>query len=65
MAVDATVVAPPGPKRDYWMVHTVFDLSRLRLCSVVVANSEAIRPPDSEMISPPQFREIVAPLIPR
>ncbi len=29
------------------------------------ANSEAIRPPDSEMISPPQFREIVAPLIPR
>ncbi len=26
-----------------------------------IANSEAIRPPDSEMISPPQFREIVAP----
>ncbi|WP_187972122.1 IS4 family transposase [Aquibium microcysteis] len=38
MAVDATVVAPPGPKRAYWMVHTVFDLSRLRLCSVDVTD---------------------------
>jgi hypothetical protein len=38
MAVDATVVAPPGPKRAYWMVHTVFDLSRLKLCSVEVTD---------------------------
>ncbi|PDT43848.1 IS4 family transposase [Sinorhizobium fredii] len=38
MAVDATVVAPPGPKRDYFMVHTVFDLSRLQLCSVEVTD---------------------------
>ncbi|OHV72311.1 transposase [Ensifer sp. LCM 4579] len=38
MAVDATVVAPAGPKRDYWMVHTVFDLSRLQLCSVAVTD---------------------------
>ncbi|WP_261333130.1 transposase [Rhizobium leguminosarum] len=38
MAVDATIVAPPGPKRVYWMVHTVFDLSRLRLCSVEVTD---------------------------
>jgi Transposase DDE domain len=38
VAVDATVVAPPGPKRAYWMVHTVFDLSRLTLCSVEVTD---------------------------
>lgn len=38
MAVDATVVAPPGPKRAYWMVHTVFDLSQLKLCSVEVSD---------------------------
>lgn len=38
MAVDATAVAPPGPKRDYWLVHTVFDLSRLQLCSVQVSD---------------------------
>lgn len=38
LAVDATVVAPPGPKRAYWMVHTVFDLSRLTLCSVEVTD---------------------------
>lgn len=38
MAVDATVVAPPGPKRAYWMVHTVFDLSRLKLSSVEVTD---------------------------
>lgn len=38
MAVDATVVAPPGPKKDYFLVHTVFDLSRLQLCSVKVTD---------------------------
>lgn len=38
MAVDATVVAPPGPKRVYWMVHTVFDLATLKLCSVEVTD---------------------------
>lgn len=38
MAVDATAVAPPGSKRSYWMVHTVFDLSRLRLHSVEVTD---------------------------
>lgn len=38
MAVDATVVAPPGPKRAYWMVHTVFDLSTLKLSSVEVSD---------------------------
>jgi hypothetical protein len=38
MAVDATVVAPPGPKRAYWMVHTVFDLSQLKLHSVEVSD---------------------------
>lgn len=38
VAVDATTVVPPGDKRDYWMVHTVFDLSELRLRSVEVSD---------------------------
>jgi hypothetical protein len=38
LAVDATVVAPPGPKQAYWVVHTVFDLSRLQLNSVEVTD---------------------------
>lgn len=38
MAVDATVVAPPGPKRSYWVVHTVFDLSKLQLHAVEVTD---------------------------
>jgi hypothetical protein len=29
VAVDATMVVPPGAKRDYWLVHTVFDLEDL------------------------------------
>ena len=29
VAVDATMVVPPGDKRDYWLVHTVFDLHDL------------------------------------
>jgi hypothetical protein len=38
LAVDATAVAPPGPKRSYWLVHTVFDLSSLTLCAVEVTD---------------------------
>jgi len=38
IAVDATVVAPPGPKQAYWMVHTAFDLSTLKLYSVEVTD---------------------------
>jgi hypothetical protein len=30
VAVDATTVVPPGDKRDYWIVPTVFDLTALR-----------------------------------
>jgi Transposase DDE domain len=29
VVVDATTVVPPGDKRDYWLVHTVFDLTEL------------------------------------
>jgi hypothetical protein len=36
MAVDATTVVPPGDKRDYWLVHTVFDLTDLRFRVVEV-----------------------------
>jgi hypothetical protein len=36
MAVDATTVVPPGDKRDYWLVHTVFDLTELRFRVVEV-----------------------------
>ncbi len=36
--VDATVVAPPGLKRDYWVVHTAFDLSTLTLQAVEVTD---------------------------
>ena len=38
MAVDATMVAPPGKKRDYWLVHTVFDLTELKLSSVEISD---------------------------
>lgn len=38
MAVDATMVAPPGKKRDYWLVHTVFDLTALRVAAVEVTD---------------------------
>lgn len=36
VAVDATTVVPPGDKRDYWLVHTVFDLTDLRFRVVEV-----------------------------
>lgn len=36
MAVDATTVVPPGAKRDYRLVHTVFDLADLRFRVVEV-----------------------------
>lgn len=36
VAVDATAVVPPGDKRDYWLVHTVFDLTDLRFRAVEV-----------------------------
>jgi len=36
VAVDATTVVPPGDKRDYWLVHTVFDLTALRFRVVEV-----------------------------
>jgi hypothetical protein len=36
VAVDATAVVPPGDKRDYWLVHTVFDLTELRFRAVEV-----------------------------
>lgn len=36
VAVDATSVVPPGDKRDYWLVHTVFDLTDLRFRAVEV-----------------------------
>jgi hypothetical protein len=35
--VDATTVVPPGDKRDYWLVHTVFDLTDLRVRVVEVS----------------------------
>lgn len=38
MAVDATMVVPPGKKRDYWLVHTVFDLTDLKLSYVEVSD---------------------------
>lgn len=38
VAVDATAVAKPGPARDYWLVHTVFDLSALQLKTVEVTD---------------------------
>jgi Transposase DDE domain len=37
VAVDATTVVPPGGKRDYWLVHTVFDLADLRFRGVEVS----------------------------
>jgi hypothetical protein len=36
VAVDATTVVPPGDKRGYWLVHTVFDLTELRFRVVEV-----------------------------
>ena len=36
VVVDATTVVPPGDKRDYWLVHTVFDLTDLRFRVVEV-----------------------------
>jgi hypothetical protein len=36
VAVDATAVVPPGDKRGYWLVHTVFDLTALRFRVVEV-----------------------------
>src|SRR5260370_11815594 len=38
VAVDATMVTPPGKKTDYWLVHTVFDLTELRLSAVEVTD---------------------------
>lgn len=38
VAVDATMVVPPGGKKDYWLVHTVFDLNALRLSAVEVSD---------------------------
>jgi hypothetical protein len=38
VAVDATMVVPPGRKNDYWVVHTVFDLTALRIRSVEVSD---------------------------
>jgi hypothetical protein len=34
--VGATEVVPPGDKRDYWLVHTVFDRTAQRFRVVVV-----------------------------
>jgi Transposase DDE domain len=36
VAVDATTVVPPGDKRAYWLMHTVFDLADLRFRVVEV-----------------------------
>lgn len=36
VVVDATTVVPPGDKHDYWLVHTVFDLTDLRFRVVEV-----------------------------
>jgi hypothetical protein len=36
VAVDTTTVVPPGDKRAYWLVHTVFDLMDLRFRAVEV-----------------------------
>jgi IS4 transposase len=38
LAVDATMVAAPGRKRDYWLVHSVFDLRALRFHAVEVTD---------------------------
>jgi len=38
LAVDATAVTKPGPARDYWLVHTVFDLSSSQLSTVEVTD---------------------------
>jgi hypothetical protein len=40
-AVDATTVVPPGDRRDYWLVHTVFDLAELRFRAVEVTERRA------------------------
>jgi hypothetical protein len=34
VAVDATAVAPPGDKRLYWLVHTVFDVAAQRFVAI-------------------------------
>jgi hypothetical protein len=34
VAVDATAVAPPGDKRRYWLVHTVFDVAAQRFVAI-------------------------------
>jgi Transposase DDE domain len=34
MAVDATTVLPPGNPREYWLIHTVFDVYAQRFTSV-------------------------------
>ena len=44
VAVDATTVVPPGDKRVYWLVHTVFDLAELRFRVVeITGRSESER----------------------
>ncbi|MEO3435613.1 transposase [Inquilinus sp. CAU 1745] len=56
VAVDATTVAPPGPKREYFRVHTVFDLTGLCFRTVEISDRREAERLDRGVVQPGEVR---------
>lgn len=56
VAVDATTVAPPGSKREYFRVHTVFDLTELSFRTVEISDRREAERLDRGEVRPGEVR---------